>query len=548
MSEGFGAQRRAATAGNAVILIALATAVVVVLNLIVSQQYVRWDWTSDAVMKLSDRTHNFIRELEKPLNIYVFYAPPGAYGAQTNRADEVYQVHHLAREYELASDLITLQTLDPDGDRSRAEELRQQFGISVPEMGNGVVVFEYQGRVSYATDGHLFQTDVATLKALREAGRPVAGAPRLFQGEDVFTSAIVTLKDGGLPSVAILKGQGMVSPSTYDEKDMRSAAGSALRLREALRRATFEVDELPLEGHSRINKAYDCIIVGGPTEPLPPTTIAALRRYVADGGNLVVLVHAALDIRPDGQVPFYKHGLDDFLAEWGVTLKEEVVLQHARVPTGIRPFSGNFSPIFDRNHPLTRSMGGDPPHRVEFAQVRPVDYDDGGKNHSTGQVIAHTDGTGVRVVDLVGLRTVSKEGPHARMQFLSKFEAGEQPVGVAITSVKPAGDGDSTRLVVLGSRSFATDAQQGYYDTDLMVNAVNWCAKREQLIGIGPKDARKVRFDMEPAELTTVYFFSVFGLPFAIGLLGVVVWYVRRREGPSAAPPAGDAGTEGAAA
>jgi hypothetical protein len=72
---------------------------------------------------------------------------------------------------------------------------------------------------------------------------------------------------------------------------------------------------------------------------------------------------------------------------------------------------------------------------------------------------------------------------------------------------------------------------------------VNWCAKREQLIGIGPKDARKVRFALDASELNTVFFVSVFGLPIAIGLLGVIVWYVRRREGPpsAAAPSAGAA-------
>ncbi len=545
MAEGFGTHRRATNATNAAILISLATAVVIVLNLIVSQTYVRWDWTSDAVMKLSDRSRTFIDGLEKPLNIYVFYAPPAAYGQQSNRADEVYQVHHLAREYALASDLVTLQTLDPDSDRGRAEDLRAQFQVSRQEMGMGVVVFEYQGRVRYATDQHLFQTDLVTLKRLREQGRPVAGAPRLFQGEDVFTSAMSTLVTGGMPSVAILKGHGMLEPGAYDEKDPQSALQSAMRLRESLRRATFEVDVLDLAGHSQINKAYDCIIVGGPSEALPATSVKALERYVAAGGNLVILLQANLDIRADGQVLWHPLGapMEAFLTEWGVEAPEEIVLMHTAVPTGIRLHSSQFFPKLDKDHPLTRSMGGDPPHPVEFRQARVIRHNDRGRNTSLGQTIAHTDGTGIAVDDLVTMRAETKKGPRQRQEFLKKLTPGEQPVGVAITSVRPAGDGEATRLVVFGSRSFATDGQQGFYDADLMVNAVNWCAKREQLIGIGPKDARKVRFALDASELNTVFFVSVFGLPIAIGLLGVIVWYVRRREGPitAAAPGAGAA-------
>lgn len=533
MAEGFGTHRRATTATNATVLVALATAVVIVLNLIVSQSYVRWDWTSDAVMKLSQRTHTFIDGLEKPVNIYVFYAPPAAYGPQSTRADEVYQVHHLAREYDLASDLITLQTLDPDSDRGRADDLRTQFQISRQELAMGVVVFEYQGRVRYATDQHLFVTDLATLEELRQSGRPVAGAPRLFQGEDVFTSAISTLVTGGLPSVALLAGQGQLDPGVLDPQDPESAARSCARLRQALQRATFEVDVLDLKGNSQINKAYDCILVTGPTEPLPATSIKALERYVEAGGNLVILVHPHIDVRPDGQVPWYDHGLDAFLKEWGVEAAKAMVLMDNPEPGGIRLASAFFSPRLDKDHPVTRTMGGDPPHRVEFRLARAVHYDDRGRNKTLGQPIARTDPSGIAVDDLTSFQAATKAGPEARRKFLGggRYTPGEHTVGVALMSVAPAGDGDQTRMVVLGSRSFATDAQQGFFDMDLLLNAVNWCAKREDLIGIGPKDARKVRFALEAGELNSIFFFSVVGLPLAIGLLGVLVWWVRRREG-----------------
>ena len=51
----------------------------------------------------------------------------------------------------------------------------------------------------------------------------------------------------------------------------------------------------------------------------------------------------------------------------------------------------------------------------------------------------------------------------------------------------------------------------------------------EQLLAVGPKLPEEFRVDMTPNEVNAVYYLTVFGLPFAVGMVGVTVWLRRRK-------------------
>jgi hypothetical protein len=510
-----------------VILLGLAFAVVVVVNLLASRANTRWDWTSGGVLRLSEKTERFLREQvdtqPHPVRLYVFYPPANAYALATRRG-EVFGVHHLARELALASDRVVIETLDPEQNRGRVDELRRQFDITGEEFANGVVAFEHRGKTRYVTDQQLFEVDV---EARRAAGNAVVA--RRFLGEDRFLAVLQGLVLGSAPKAAILVGHGELDPTSQDPER------TALRVETALKRDTFEVDVLDLKGHDVIRKDYDVICVLGPRQPLPPTAVAALRAHCARGGGLLVCAAPNLDPRPDGQVVVTPTGLEEFLADWGVQLTEDLVMASATDPTGQhRMFSPTFVPAMEASHPVSRSFTRERNRLVPFGFVRSTPYDDQGRSRTIGTVIAATDDGGRRITDFVAYLQVLKD-PASQQAFLEdpkRHPPSAVPVACAVESLRPGtGTGLPTRLVVFGSTAWCDDSgRSGDYAMDLFLSAVNWIARREMLTGIGAKDPHRVRFAMTPGAIRLVAWVGMGLLPLGVGLLGAVVWLIRKRE------------------
>jgi hypothetical protein len=58
---------------------------------------------------------------------------------------------------------------------------------------------------------------------------------------------------------------------------------------------------------------------------------------------------------------------------------------------------------------------------------------------------------------------------------------------------------------------------------------VNWLAGDDDAIAIRPNVSRASRFDLSTEDYVAIQYFSLFVLPQAIGLLGILVWWGRRR-------------------
>ena len=512
-------------------LAGLGFAVLLVLNLLVGQRYARWDWNRGGVLALSERTRAFLREevdaQPHAIRVYVFYPPAHAY-LQATRRGEAYAVHHLAREFALASDRVVIETLDPEQNRGRVDELRRQFDLTADEFTNGVVALEYRGKTRYVTHEQLFEVDV-------EARRASGGAfvPRRFVGEDRMLAVLQGLVLDRAPLAAILVGHGELDPNADNPER------TAKRIETALKRDTYEVDVLDLKGHSVIRKDYDVLCVLGPRQPLPPSAVAALRAHCERGGGLLVCAAPTIDPRPDGQVIYGDTGLEEFLVEWGVHLTQDLVVASATDPTGQqRLFSELFVPSMDAEHPVSRAFTLERNRLVPFGLVRSTPYDDKGRGRTIGTVLATTGPGGRRITDLVAYVQAGREAA-ARQAFLEddrRHPPAEVPVACAAESLQPGtGTRRPARVVVFGSTAWCDDTgRPGPYDMDLFLSAANWIARREALTGIGAKDPARVRFAMTQSSLNLVFWFGIVFLPVGVGGLGFVVWWIRRREGVAA--------------
>ena len=68
-----------------------------------------------------------------------------------------------------------------------------------------------------------------------------------------------------------------------------------------------------------------------------------------------------------------------------------------------------------------------------------------------------------------------------------------------------------------------------YRNRDLFVNSVNWLMGDVEAISIRPRQSRASRFQLTTQDFLRIRSMSLFVLPEAIAIAGVIVWWKRRR-------------------
>ncbi len=86
------------------------------------------------------------------------------------------------------------------------------------------------------------------------------------------------------------------------------------------------------------------------------------------------------------------------------------------------------------------------------------------------------------------------------------------------------------RLAVVGDSDYATNQLlREFRNRDLFVNTVNWLLGDVEAISIRPPLPRASRLRLSQDQFETIRVLSLFVAPEGVALLGVAVWWNRRR-------------------
>ncbi|MBI4498134.1 MAG: Gldg family protein [Chloroflexi bacterium] len=270
--------RRFRYGGNTFVMVALALAVLVAANLVVSKLKVRWDLTAEGTYTLSEQTQKVLGNLQEPITITGFYTAFAAAGRQ--------QAEDLLKEYQTHTDKLQVEFVDPDQQPGRARQLGiQQDGTLVVQSGDQ-------------------RQDVTAVT------------------ESQITGALLKLTSDRETTVYFLTGHGERSTDDFD-------ANGYGDVRAALERDNFTVEPLNLatasddtwkQGVVVINTGMGVRNVGGrvqvvPVSPLLPEEKDKLLQFLNGGGRAVLLLSPGSD-------PSY----NELLAPFGLKLGEGVVV------------------------------------------------------------------------------------------------------------------------------------------------------------------------------------------------------------------------------
>jgi len=386
-------------------------------------------------------------------------------------------VRDLLDRYAYESERFRVEYADPN----ERPGLLEQFGISPEKLGE-------HGLVRVAIGGEA--VEVALID------------------EDHVTNAMVKLTRTGEKVVYFVQGHG---EEPIEGEDGAGREGFA-RAADALRNENYRVEPLLLAGAQDVPEDADVVIVAGASGSFFADELAVLDRYLLRGGALLALV----DPRVSG--PWA-----DKLRAWGADLGDDIVIDRALALFGraVTPLAGKYDP----EQAITRDFRDPRNDPVMFHEVRSVRPGNGGSFTAivfTGEASwAERD---LGMLDSDGKAALDPDDL-----------AGPVPVMIAGIPAVTAKDGaKQPHLVVVGDANFASNEfLDAGRNRDLFLNAANWLIGDVEAISIRPNSSRASRFQLTGEQFQTIRSASLFILPEAIAVLGVLTWWSRRN--PAAA-------------
>lgn len=327
----------------------------------------------------------------------------------------------------------------------------------------------------------------------------------ILVSEQEITAAMVRLMNPDARTVYFLTGHGEFSLDTGGQRGYTVA-------KRVLESKNYTVNSLNLLADKVIPEDADLIVVAGPQQPISEEEATALKGFVDQGGSLIVLEDPIL-LTDFGEA---EDPLAGYLStDWGIDLGRDLVVDVTSQQASVMAIGAEYG-----SHQITQQLSG-------LATILP-----GARSVSASRVV-----DGVTQVVLVSTSPqawaeTDFEALQAENSQIAPDE-GQEILGPVPVVVGGERFGTEGRVVVFGDADLASDDYFTVYaNGDLFVNAIDWAAGEEELISLTPK-ANTQRFVVPPSTimLNLILLGSVFILPGAVLVAGVVVWIQRRKRG-----------------
>ncbi len=506
-------------------------ALFVMINYLAIRHYERFDWTSDKIYSLSQKSLAVIEGIDEEIDLVVFLSPDlPVYGP----------VNELLSNYAAANSKLKKRQVDPAKNLLEAQRLIQRYSI---ERANVVIVASADDR-RVIEDFELVEYDYS--------GAQMGQPPTIgeFKGEQQITSALLALADARKPKLLFTTGHGEAPLE-------RGSARSLSLVSDLLEGDGFEVDEWGSVGQDEVPADTDLVVIAGPSTNFLPPELEVLSSYFDGGGRLMIMLDPVFAAGTGAMVDL---GFTEWLAGYGVEIRDDVVIDPNREMAFYGPetiFTDSYG-----SHPVVEALA-QRRTRVLLPLARSISKSD-------------TDRDGLEVVELVrtsddgwgetNLEALEQEvapddedvpGPVSLAVAVSlevaedEADAGEAPAQGAVEAPgeeaadeleelagfedgtsedEASADAEEARMVVIGDLDLATDSQVEYADnTALLLNAFNWLVEREDLIDIEARKPEQTTLTLSQGELSQVYLLVLLIMPGLAVAFGIWIYLRRRR-------------------
>ena len=474
---------------NTVIMTAAFFGLVALVNYVAFENHVRSDTTATNQFSLAQRTRDLLDGLDRPINVIAYYP------------DEIPSIEMLTRrgkvettlsEFARRSGNFTYRFIDPQKEADLAR-------------GQGVTAYETLAVSAVGTD-------------IIDLVQPTDGVYSRLE-QDLYTALLVAT-EAERKKVYFLSGHG--------ERDVtRQAEDGYLKIREGLEVDNYEVATLPwapVDEDVEVPDDAALLVIAGPTGELPVAHLDALNHYMAgrnlDGTPRREAARIIFLAEPDTHDTFRA-----FLAFWGVIVTDSYIRDvegsQPNAPRTLRV--GIYNP--DAPPEIVAPRGQ--PLNVAFmpgtAAVEPILEE---TNTRLPRPIAATTAS-ARLIDDIERVDPVDDDPQ-RVYFPAMYLDIIAPVGGAAPTTRPP-DNEIASMVVFGDSDFVSNRNVDRGSSAaLFLNSANYLMGDFSLVSIRDREFVFREWNLDENEKKFVQFSTWLMLPGLMGIMAVMVWWVRR--------------------
>lgn len=452
----------------------------------------RLDMTADNEHSLAPQTISMLQAVDKPVEIVFFH--------DRGMRETVELYDQIAAQ----NPKINVRFFDPMLNPSQAKLYGVEFA--------GTALMESEGRK--LTINGPTETDIAN------------GILRVTQGKQ----QVACFLDGhGEPDPFSLESHDHTEGDAghshgLETKLVQHERHGMAKARGSLEAMNYVVEKISLLGGSADLSRCSVLLVIGPSTPLLDREIAVIERFLIDGGNAMFLLD-----------PFVRTGLEPLLSPYGLRLSEGMVIDEAS------HFWADVSApaVSDYNrHDITHKLPLSffpgvrailpTPQPVPGVAVRPL-VNSSRSSYLSAEKTKLARASGSDANGPLTLMVVASFNPEnaSTAEMVMRQLRGED--GEAEAPQVPAGDRQPSRIIVGGDADFATNSYFHVLGNGaLFLNAVNFLASRENLIGLEPRTYDLPYVHMTNTQMKGTFLLSIILVPALMALLGLVVWWRRR--------------------
>ncbi len=470
MKKGF-KSRTAVYGANTFVLACVFLGILVFANVLSSRHKHRFDFTSSGIFTLASQTEKIVSNLPREISVTAFFQSDSPIKPEFK---------NLMDGYLGLSDKIKFTFVDPD----KNPAIVKQYGVTT----YGTVVLESGPQ----------ETKVQN------------------PSEENMTNAILKVIKDEKKKIYFLEGHGEPSPENTEGQGYSSA-------KKALERDGFQVEQLLLLQTGEVPDDADALVIAGPKKPVHAQEQKALDKFLHKGGSIVLLID-----------PQTETGLEEFLARWGIEIREDIVIDPMS-----KMFGGDYAaPVVSQYmmHDITKDFA----LPTIFPVLRSVTA-----KQVEGVTVSELLQTGANSwaeMDFGGKKVKFDEGVDQKGPVTIAVVASQKPVPAE--KPKPGedeakeGEKEATEklpakmgnLVVLGDSDFANNTYFNFSGNgDFFLNTTSWLAEEESLIAIRPKERKDTPLHLTSDLGAALFFMGTLLFPGVVVLVGVRKWWTRRR-------------------
>ena len=457
----------------AFLYIAVILGVLVFANVFADRYDKSYDSTSNKQFSLSEQTSKIVKGLKTDAQLTYF-------GSDFNYARDTLD------RYSSLSPKVRVSYIDP--------ERKPQVARAAGFRSDSPVIVEIGSRRESA-------------KSVTE--EEITGA--LIRATKTGERTVCMLSAAGEHSVDEQDSQGYSDLKALMERENYKVRTESLAPTAPAASKTLTLGQQPSAAAVEVPRDCTVLVIAGPKNDYPSPVVAAIEKYVEDGGRALILLDTTVRLGK-AEPPTENEEFDKVLEKWGVTPDKDLVLDLSGFGRLFQlgpevPFIVKYE-----SHPITQPLTRVP---TAYPLARSLETKSTDKTTVTKLVTTTEDSIGTESVSPQGAvdPRKGKKGP------LTLAAAG-------IYSSSPQG-----RFVVVGTSLAAENsmvASRPLGNRDLLVNMVNWLSSDEDLISIRPKSREDRPLNMTQQRMQISFWLGVLVLPLVVVGTGFFTWWKRR--------------------